>query len=99
MRIFFNKISGKRTKKYPLLMMITCRPCNITFENRQTDKNYTYCPICGKIKDTRDRSESNKKRAEIRKNSGLCTYCGNERAEENRTRCMDCINIRETADK
>jgi hypothetical protein len=82
-----------KVKKYPIKRTITCRKCNTTFENTVTNKFYSHCPNCGKIKDTRDRAESNKQRTEIRKSRGLCTRCGNEKPEENRTRCRNCISI------
>ena len=83
----------EKAKKYRVKKIVTCAKCDIAFENVQMDKYYTYCPNCGRVKDTRDRSESNKQRKENRKSKGLCTYCGNEKPEENRTRCRNCINI------
>jgi hypothetical protein len=79
-------------RKYPLLKMVTCSRCDIVFENTEKAKNYTYCPGCGRVKDTRDRSAANQERANLRKSQGLCVYCGKEHSEKTRTRCRGCIN-------
>jgi len=43
-------------KRYPLLKRVTCRTCDIVFEN--TD---TCCPRCGRIEDTIGGSTVNQK--------------------------------------
>jgi hypothetical protein len=79
--------------KYKILKLVTCRNCNIVFENKDDHKYYTYCPKCGKVKDTHDRQESRRTLVEFRKSMGLCVYCGKIRPQNNKSRCKDCINL------
>ena len=54
-------------------------------------KGYTHCPNCGRVKDTGDQSVSNRQVTEFRKSKGICTHCGREQAEQDKTRCRGCI--------